>query len=273
MSTTEIIDSAPNITINVNDGVAAKYLTEKPLKIEYRHAPAPRVPDVLPPVNIDIHGTLGCVSEFLEKRIDTIDTSRAMVLVDREKVMITLIINETDPVMRGTVEGHLEFDPRFEAFGINNSDMLWQPITLAMFMKMQRSFFKNREENMSYVSTLMNYKATIEQKVERYNNEKGDKTDNFQQVVNSNLPKSFHLSIPIFKGHQKEDIEVETFANVDGRSITFVLLSPGANDAVEELRDKAIDKELGKIKAILEDSIKRAAENGDVLINIPILEV
>ncbi len=273
MATMDIIDSAPNITINLNDGAAAKFLTEKPLKIEYRHAPAPRVPDVIPPINIDIHGTLGCVSEFLEKRIDTIDTEHAMIIVDREKVMITLVMNETDPFMRGTVEGHLEFDPRFEAFGINNSDMLWQPLPLAMFMKMQRSFFKSREENMSYVSTLMNYKATIEQKVERYNNEKGDKTDNFQQVVNYNLPKSFHLSIPIFKGYPKEDIEVETFASVDGRSITFVLLSPGANDAVEALRDMAIDAELDKIRTIMEGFIKRASEDGDIVLNIPILEV
>lgn len=264
MSTTEIIDSAPNITINVNDAEAAKCLTEKPLMIEYRHAPAKRLLDEGLPVPTEIKGTLSCVSEYLEKRIHLIDTAKACIVVDREDVSISLIVNEDDPYRRGNVFGKLYYDPRFVAFGINDSQKAWQPVPLAMFMKMNRSFFTSKEENMSYVSTLMNYKATIEQKVERYSNEKGDSTDNFQQVVNSNLPKAFHISIPIFKGYPKENIEVETFASVDGRAVTFALLSPGANDSLEAIRDGAINKELEKIRSLFEESGVRT---------IPIIEI
>ena len=258
------MDTAPNISIHVNDAEAAKILTEKPLKIEYRHAPAKKLLDEERPIAIAIIGTISCVAEFLEKRIDLIDTDRAAIQVCREQVQISLILNEDDPFKKGIVKGCLQFDPRYEAFGINNSLQLWQPVRLAMFMKMNRSFFPSKDENMQYVSTLMNYKASIEQKVERYINEKGDSTDNFQQIVNSNLPKAFHLSIPIFKGYPKEDIEVETFASVNGREITFALLSPGANDTLEDLRDKAIDTELAKIKEIFERNS---------VTTIPIIEV
>lgn len=78
----------------------------------------------------------------------------------------------------------------------------------------------------------------------------GDRTDNFAQVVNSNLPESFTLSIPVFKGGDKENLEVETFAKIDGRNVAFVLMSPGAEETLETLRDTAIDKELEAIKEI-----------------------
>lgn len=258
------MESIPNITINLNDAAAARVLTENPLKIEYRKAPARKILDEVAPQKTMIEGTLGSVREYLEKRIGTLDEKKAHILVDRENVKISLIIDEDNGRGYGYVVGRLIFDPRFEAFGINNAQATWEPVGLAMFMKMHRSFFVSKEENMTYVSTLMNYKATIEQKVERSRNEKGDMTDNFQQIVNSNLPKAFHLSIPIFKGYPKEDIEVETFASVDGRSIAFVLLSPGANDTLEALRDKAIDEELAKINDIF--------ASHDV-VTIPIIEL
>ena len=69
-------------------------------------------------------------------------------------------------------------------------------------------------------------------------------------MVNSNLPESFTLSIPVFKGGDKENLEVETFAKIDGRNVAFVLMSPGAEETLETLRDTAIDKELEAIKEI-----------------------
>ena len=58
------------------------------------------------------------------------------------------------------------------------------------------------------------------------------------------------MRIPIFKGHPAEDLEIETFAQVNGREVHFVLLSPGANESLESIRDKAIDEELKEIKEI-----------------------
>ena len=80
--------------------------------------------------------------------------------------------------------------------------------------------------------------------------ENGNRTDNFAQVVNSNLPESFTIQMPIFKGMQPETIEVETFAQVNGREVAFVLLSPGAQATLEDLRDKVIDEQLKQIREI-----------------------
>lgn len=103
---------------------------------------------------------------------------------------------------------------------------------------------------MKLVSELMNFSATVNNKIERAVKENGDRTDNFAQVVNSNLPASFTLDIPIFKGMDSETLEVETFAKVSGREVAFTLISPGANQTLEEIRDKAIDDQLEQVKSI-----------------------
>jgi hypothetical protein len=47
-----------------------------------------------------------------------------------------------------------------------------------------------------------------------------------------------------------EDIGVETFAGIDGREVSFMLLSPGAAQTLEEVRDQVIDAELEKIRML-----------------------
>ena len=85
--------------------------------------------------------------------------------------------------------------------------------------------------------------------------ENGSRTDNFSQVVNSNLPDKFTVKLPVFKGLPAEILEVETFAQVDGRQVQFVLLSPGAKETLEEQRDKVIDEQVTSIKEIAPDIV------------------
>ena len=115
---------------------------------------------------------------------------------------------------------------------------------------MHRSFFKDKTENMTLVSTLKNFKAKINQDIERSREENGSKVDNYSQVVDSNLPKSFKLNIPLFKGFAPEEIEVEIYADVDGRDVSLSLVSAGANEAIEEYKNRVIDEQLDGIRKI-----------------------
>jgi hypothetical protein len=58
------------------------------------------------------------------------------------------------------------------------------------------------------------------------------------------------LNIPVFKNMQPEVLEVETFAQINGREVSFVLLSPAANQIIESVRDCTIDGQLSKIADI-----------------------
>lgn len=230
------INFAPGTTVAeliVREGAAVKQLEPKA------------------PVKTNLNGVIGCVVEYLTKRINAgqFEQKNCHILVNRDKVEITLIINEADEYNRGQVVGKLSYNPKFIEFGINGGKA-WTPTELGLFIKMNRAFFADRQTNMSLVSTLMNFTATINNKIDRAIAENGSRTDNFTQIVNSNLPESFVIQMPIFKGMPAETIEVETFAQVNGREVAFVLLSPGAQATLEELRDKVIDEQVAIIREI-----------------------
>lgn len=203
------------------------------------------------PIKTSLSGVIGAPVEYLTKRVETgqFTQERSHLIVNREKIKLSLIINEDDEYNRGQIDGTLEFHPKFKEFGINTGKV-WTPTELGMFFKMNRAFFPDRAMNMKLVSELMNFSATVNNKIERSLKENGDRTDNFAQVVNSNLPDSFTLQIPIFKGMKPETLEIETFAQINGREVAFTLLSPGANQTLEDVRDKAIDERLNEIKEI-----------------------
>jgi hypothetical protein len=204
------------------------------------------------PLKIEILGTIGSVYEFLSKRKvtpDQIQENNCHILVSRENIAIKLIFNERDAYNTGKVIGVLSKHPKYTEFGINEGKS-WTPTSLGLFFKMNRAFFTTREDNMKLVSDLMNFTATVNNNIEKSAKESGDRSDKFEQVVNSNLPKSFSLKIPIFKGLEVEIIEVETFAQVNGREVSFTLLSPAAQATEEEIRDKVIDEQLDKIREL-----------------------
>ena len=233
-----------HMNINFADGQSVA-------QIEIREGKAPMQIEPKAPLEFSVKGVIGAPFEFLKKRMDKgqFEIRDCHIIVNREKVEITLVTNERDFYNKRTVTGQLQYHPAFAAFGING-DKVWTPTELGMFVKMNRAFFTDKSENMKLVSCLMNFTATINNKIERAASEKGDRTDSFAQVVNSNLPESFTLNIPIFKGMQPETLEVETFAQVNGREVSFVLLSPGAKDTLESLRDSVIESQLMAIAEI-----------------------
>lgn len=237
------------LQINLAQGMAKA-------EVVLREGTAKKELDVLAPIKTNIAGTIGAVTEYLSKRVNTgqFEQKDCYILVNREHVQITLVTNESDPYNIGTVHSSLEIHPKLAEFGINCGKE-WTPTELGAFLKMNRVCFKDRSVNMSLVSTLMNFVANINNKIERQVLENGSKTDNFSQVVNSNLPASFNIEVPIFKGSKPVSIEVETFAKVDGRNVTFILLSPGAQEVFEDYRDKAIDEQLALIREIAPDIV------------------
>ncbi len=206
------------------------------------------------PVKTDIAGVIGTPLEYLIKRVKTgqFTQERSVLFIDREEIKLKLVFNEDNEYLRGVVAGTLEAHPKFVEFGINTGKV-WTPTDLGLFFKMNRAFFPDLATNMKLVTELMNFSATVNNKIERSVKENGDRTDNFAQVVNSNLPEKFTLNIPIFKGMPAEMLEVETFASINGREVAFTLLSPGAQATLEDLRDKVIDEQLAKIKEVAPD--------------------
>ena len=218
---------------------------------------------ILEPEKVEIVGTVSAPFSFLQKRWNApkdyiededyieyapqIDHARTHVIVERDELLLKLVANETDKRNRMTVVGRIELSRQFKAFGVN-MDVQFAPEDLANFFRINRSYFKDRAENMALVSNLKAFRAKIETEVEREKKDNGSVTDVYKKVVNSNLPASFKVCIPIYKGAAPEEIEIEVIATVNGRDVALELISPDAASIVEEVRDRLIDEQINLIK-------------------------
>lgn len=231
--------------------VVPKDYSGAPIEIILREGKAAEQLPNREPINVEINGTIDTPLRWLEKKVELIDQKKAYISVSRDDMSIALVDKEND-YYSNNIAGGLEASKEMKAFGIN-ADKRWEPIKLSQFFKMHRAFFKDKTENMTLVSALKNFKAKVAQDIERSKEENGSKTDNYSQVVDSNLPKSFKLNIPLFKGFACEEIEVEIYADVDGRDVSLSLVSAGANETIEEYKNRVIDELLEQLRAIAPD--------------------
>ena len=233
--------------------VVPKDYNGKPIEVVLREGEAPVALDPKEQERVVINGTIDAPLRWLEKRVELINQKATNIIVNRDKMGMALTIDETN-YYQTEINGILQASKEMQEFGINMNKK-WEPIKLSQFFKMHRAFFKDKSESMTLVSTLKNFKAKVNQDIERGKEENGSKVDNHSQVVDSNLPKSFKLNIPLFKGFSCEEIEVEIYADVDGRDVSLSLVSAGANEAIEEYKNKVIDEQLDAIRQIAPDIV------------------
>lgn len=198
------------------------------------------------PEAVKINGVLDSPFKWLDKRIGGIDQLSAHILVDRNLMSVSLVERELDH-FKNNIVGKLELHPIFLKFNINAGVYL-TPEKMAEFFKMHRSFFENQSSAMGLVSELKNFKAKVNKEIESANDNRGNTKNSKVQAVESNIPDKFNLVLPIFKGQPKYTIEVEVYINPD--DLTCTLISPAANDKIEEIRDASIDDVLKNIITI-----------------------
>lgn len=200
--------------------------------------------EVHEPVKVKIEGNIDAPARWLETRFDCLKEKTCNVIVNRENMTITLRCNENSHY--GTViMGGLELSPEIRKFRINEGNYITN-FEMAELFKMNRSHFENKQEAMKLVSELQNFKAKVDKELENSNNNRGDRRMLVSQAVEHNLPEAFNLIIPIFKGTPKQTIEVEVYVNPSDFACTLV--SPEANDLIEEMRDTEMDAVIERIK-------------------------
>lgn len=231
------------LQINLPEGVA---------EITIREGAAVKVLDPKAPIKVNLSGIIGVPFEFLSKRIsesNQIDQKRCHIIVDREKVLITLVTSEDNEYQTGRVVGKLEIHPKFKEFGINQAKA-WEPKQLGDFFRMNKVFFPDKQENAKLVTDLKNFKAKVNANMEKSKQDNGSMNVSYSQVVDSNLPGSFKASIPVFKGMGNFELEVEVLADVNGMDVSLMLICPAAVQLLEELRNQVIDEQIAKFREL-----------------------
>lgn len=198
------------------------------------------------PRQITIAGTIEAPFRYLNKKLQGLVVLLCTLFVNRENGTITLETGVDLPTF-GTIKGSLELHPDFEKWNINTGEQI-TPHDLAEKIKMNRSCFKNKAQAMKLVNDLRSFKAKVDKDLEAFKDDRANYSIKKAQTVQTNLPESFQLVVPIYKGNAKETLEVEININAD--NLMCSLISPEANDFISEFKDTIINKQLELIQEI-----------------------
>lgn len=203
------------------------------------------------PERLDIDGNIDSVRRWIEKRKHMINSDKAVITVMRDALTIKL---DEDPnnYYSTMINAELEISTEMKKLGINDGKYM-TCFEMADRIKRLRSYFENRQQAMELVTTLRNFKAKVEKEVEASDDKRGNRREMLSQAVDSNLPKSFNVVVPIFKGQEKQTLEVEV--EINAADLTCTLVSPSVDDAMTEQANAIIDSELAQIESLYKEIV------------------
>jgi hypothetical protein len=213
--------------------------------------------ELMQPVKLELSGVLDSPRKWIEKRVETFSHLSAGITVNREKMSISLRIDEKN-YFSDSIKGAITLSPEFTKWGINNDQVQYHSHELALKIKMNRSQFSSIEKATELVTIFQNLKAKVQREIDQSDNQRGNVKKNYSQVVHDlSIPESFAINVPLFKGDAKREIKVEIV--IDPETLKCSLISPDAAYLLDTIRDQMIDAEIKQI--------------GEIAPNIVIIEV
>lgn len=190
--------------------------------------------------------TIFAVMEFLTKT----DVEKAIVLdsvliFSYEKLAMELVYGLTK-MHPYKISSSIILNPDLEAFEINKGKK-YSHFQLADFIKMNRHLFESKSVAMELVSALKNIKATVNKAIEDSKDDRANRHMLIDQVVSSNIPESFNIELPIFKGQPKVTVPIEVVLD---ESLDCMLVSPDLKQIIAEESERLIGGEIDKIREL-----------------------
>lgn len=208
------------------------------------------------PKILAIEGNIDSPRRVLNIRWKNLDQQSCHILVDRNprQPFIKLVIDEANHYS-GSIKGTVQYNPEFVKFGINQKKSFTLR-DLSDFIKMNRYYFADSDVAMRLVAELRNFKAKVSKEMEKVSDNRGNAKILIDQVVDSNVPESFVLVIPIFKGGKSVAFKVEINISVRDADMDCQLESVEANDYIIDHCTKVIDEELNQIGLIAPEIVQ-----------------
>lgn len=203
--------------------------TQKPINLhikDLKDVLEIRTGEALPlkePNSVVITGTLMSPIEYYNVRHEHLVKKNCHVLYSYEEMFIKLVCEETS-AYSAVVTGKLRLNRDLENFGINQSRTKTIK-ELKQFLKMNKFFFADINENLRIVSNLEKFNANIESTIEEHGDDRGNKKHTYEAKVSSNLELSFILEMPVFVGYPNRKFKVDICFDVRDKSVSVWLES------------------------------------------------
>lgn len=198
------------------------------------------------PITFKIDGNIDSPLRWLQKRGAHLDLKECHILVDKNVGSICLVINEKSP-LGDEIIGRLVLHPDFVKFGLNTGEQ-HSTFELSDMIKAYRSHFADKTAAMKLVTDLRKFTAKVDKDLEAFKDDRANYKMKKIQTVETNIPQSFFIEVPIFKGQEKVKIEVEI--SIDPDRLTCSLVSPEANDYILAMKEDKINEIIDQVKEI-----------------------
>lgn len=205
------------------------------------------------PINLDGHRVETSIegpAKYAEQRLSNhnLDVSKATVTFSYSKGNIKLDSDPHHP-LHGVVVGKLVEDVNFKAFSINSGKQFSRKELLALF-RFNRRFFVDGELCGELITELNSLQLNANQQMKEHDDDRGSMDYQFQQQVESSLPQSFELIIPVFVGLKPQRVEVDLRFQVLGNKVDFWLESPELQEIKDKLAEEVIVDEVDKLESL-----------------------
>lgn len=204
------------------------------------------------PTKLVVTGDFSAVSNYLKVKkasannFQMVSPERTIVLCDKENITIDLFTDPNDPDAT-EIRGKAEFSKELQDFGINNAKFFTRE-QLIKLIRFNRRFFHNKEENANLLSAYQSFTASVNKNIQEESDLRGNKNNQFQKKVNTSLPESFVLDIPIFKGEPAVSFLVEICMEDYDNGIRFWFESVDLAELIATKTDELFARELESCK-------------------------
>lgn len=179
------------------------------------------------PNKINIAGDIKTVSSFIAKRksaglvagLQQIDKDKAIIAVDKEKKTITLSLDPQN-AFGAVITAKMEPNPDLEKFGINKNVQFSQK-ELVNLLKFSRLYFEDFDKHGSLLKAYQVFSAKTYTDLSGDSDNRGNKNFAFNKKVETGLPTSFVMNLPIFKGQDPKRFMVEICLDVTDAAASF----------------------------------------------------
>jgi hypothetical protein len=234
--------------------------TQKPINLhvnDLKDVLEIRTGEALPlkePKSVAITGTLMSPIEYYNVRHKFLKKENCHVLYSYEEMFIKLVCEETS-AYSAVITGRLKVNKDLEKFGINQSKTR-EIKDLKQFLKMNKFFFADQNENLKIVSNLEKFNANIESTIGEYADDRGNKKHTYEAKVSSNLDLSFVLEMPVFVGYPNYKFKIDICFDVRDKGVSVWLESSELLQIMTEDPQRLITEAIYKFNESIIDVVK-----------------
>ncbi len=204
----------------------------------------------VPPEKIKLAGNIKAISNFLSIRnkenggagVQAVDLSKAVLLVNDKDMSITLKL-DPENLYGLEIVAKLELSDELKQFQINSTGTFTRE-QLIKLIRFNKIWFDDSEKHAGILTSYMAFNATANSEIEQKNDTRGNRTNNLQKTVQTNVPTEFILNIPVFKGGGKERFRVEICLDVTDGGARFWFESVELHELVQERKEEIFNREL-----------------------------